>query len=200
MQPTVSFELIAMLALLACFVAITSFRFGRLPLKPLYDARQIPPPPTQFMLTDFYALLGQIMFAGLLLRAIQGDVDTVNRFTLIQTSIITPLLVFWWVIGVRWLSQAGVRDALLRLEVLLIAVPPAFGGPLALLLIMISAFNGPRILGPTDPAAQAEHVRVLILLGSAAVIFYMYLSGCEKIASRSLRSRKERISNNNSFE
>ena len=173
----------------ACFVTITSFRFGRLSLRPLYDARLSPSPPTQFMLSDIYALLGQVMFAGVLLRTIQGGADGIDQFTLIQAAIVTPLLVFWWIVGVRWLSQAGVRNALRRLEVLVIAVPSAFGGPLAFLLIMISVFNGPRILGPNDPAAQAAQVRVWMLLGGGVAIFYMYFIGCAKIALRSLRSR-----------
>jgi hypothetical protein len=191
MQPDVSIELIAMLSIIACFLAITTFRFGRLSLRPLYDARLSPSPPTQFMLTDIYALLGQVMFAGLLLRTFQGDGYGADRFKPIWAAIITSLLVFWWIVGVRWLSQAGVQHAMRRLEVLAIAVPAAFGGPLAFLFLMIFVFiaDGPQIRNPNVPLTVAEHFRMWTLIGGVLVIFYMYFSGCAKIAERSLQSR-----------
>jgi len=202
MQPILNIEFLAMLATLGLFVGITSFMFGRLPLKPLLDAHRNPLRPTQFLLTDIYALLVQVMIAGFLITKLQGDENGADRFKLTQAALITPLLVFWWFIGVRWLSRAGVQKVLRRLEVLLVAVPFAFGGPLAFLIIMIVLFtqNDAQIRNPNDPVTLAERFRVWMLLSATLAILYMYFSGCAQLVERALRSRDEKLSNNNSFE
>ena len=194
MQPTLTIELAAMLAALGVFLGITSFMFGRLPLKLLVDARRNPALPTQFMLTDIYALLGQVMFTGLLISKLQGDGNGTDRFKLTQAALVTPLLVFWWSIGVRWLSQAGVQHVLRRLEVLLVAIPSAFGGPLAFLVILIALFtkNDVEIHNPNDPVTLSERFRVCMLLSGALAILYMYFGGCTGLVERALRSRDEK--------
>ena len=154
----------AAIVLIVLLVMPVSYYLGRVLLRPLVEKDG--PPRFQFLITDIYALIAQFMLAGTILT---GDSTGSERNDRIAMMIgVWVVLAWWWWLGVRRLSRAGVFHAWRRVVFLIVAVPFAFGNFFFLLL--------PVALNP-----RGENTNMLFLI-TLMLVFFMVFSGCRKLA------------------
>ena len=144
---------------------LVSYYLGRLLLRPL--AEQSPAPPrVQFLITDMYALIAQLMLIGSLIFG--GSESGVRDKRLLVMFGAWAVLGWWWWLGVRRLSRAGIFHAWRRAVFLAIAVPFAFGNFFLLVLLI--------------PFAEDSSALKIRFLGLLLVILFMSFSGCRRLA------------------
>jgi len=152
------------------FIAV-SYYLGRAILRPLVEF-EVTGAHVQFRITDMSVLLAQFMVLGTIVIGQDTHGDPVEKVAMLAP--VWGLLAWWWWMGVRRLSRAGVTDNRKRAAILGIAVPFAFGNYFLLLLLIPLA---ERISG-------VEKSSLFSILFLALLIFslYMVFSGCRKMA------------------
>lgn len=91
-----------------------------------------PRPPVQFRTAEILLLSVEIGVFGAMM-GLNFDLVRAIAFGLVALSLST-----WWLMGVRWLSHAGVKKASTRLWMLAVAVPLAFGFVPGMIVLFLS--------------------------------------------------------------
>lgn len=193
MDTTLSLDFVIMLVPIVLFLGAVSTLLGRLPLAPLRLARLDPLPQIQYLMTDVYVLLAQEMVVGLFINVFQPSSYGAERFRITQAMMITPLLAWWWWLGIKWLSQAGIKSTIRRAEVLILAIPAAFGGPLLIVPVAIKLYFSylkPQVeyIPPTEGTLLSKGIPWALAL-MVVFLFYMFFFGCNSIILRALSTR-----------
>jgi len=167
---------------------------GRFILAPLRKNALNPKPRVQFRMAEILLLTAQAGIAGMLLTGGSNNPEGVVVFVLA-----TIFLGAWWLLGVRWLSHAGVTVPSARLWTLAIAVPLAFGtlpGFLILLSMPVAVSSGGATTMhflwwqvPMTDATAATIFRVVQI--STLVVLFGHIPLCRWIVRRALRTRGE---------
>lgn len=189
---SVSVPVIGLLIFVPIAIFIT-YLPGRLILSPLKCAAQNPRPHVQFRMIEILMLTAQVGVIGALLTAGPKSAEAIFIFVLATAALLT-----WWLLGVRWLSHAGVTVQSARLLTLAIAVPLAFGVLPGLLVLMgfpmAVSSNGTTTIHflswqfPMSDAAAQTLMRVM--LGSTVVVLLGHIPLCRWIVRRALRTRE----------
>lgn len=165
---------------LAVFIAV-SYYMGRAILRPLVEC-ELPGAHVQFRITDMYVLLAQFMLLGTIVIGQDVGGDPVEKIAVLVP--VWAILGWWWWMGVRRLSCAGVNDNRKRAAILGLAVPFAFGNYFLLLLLIPL---GQRMSGSVDNNPIFSILFLAILLLS----LYMVFSGCRRLAEWAVGSAKD---------
>jgi hypothetical protein len=169
------------LPVLALFMAI-SYYLGRAILRPLVES-EVPGAHVQFRITDIYVLIAQFMVFGTIMvgQNVAGD----QSEKLLALIPIWAILSWWWWMGVRRLSRAGITDNRRRAVILGLAVPFAFGNYFLLLLLIPLASR-------MDGSAESNPVFSSLFLALLLLSLYMVFSGCRKMAEWAVASVKDK--------
>lgn len=173
---------------------LLSYVPGRLILAPLKKAALDPRPRLQFRMAEILLLTVQIGVIGALLTAGTQSAEAYFLFV-----VVLSFLVMWWLLGVRWLSHAGVDQSSARLWTLAVAVPLAFG-VLPGLLVMMGMAAAVSSNGTTTfyfmswqfPMTEAEAATVFRVIRISTLIGVLgHVPLCRWIVRRALRTRGE---------
>ena len=163
-------ELIKLTVMGVVIFCPVSYFLGRAILNPLKESRAQPVSGTQFRITDFYVLLLQLGGAGLLVMGKGKESDQDQNLLILIVSWAT--LIFWWWLGIRRLSHAGILDVQARAVVLGLAVPFAYGNFLlpALCCALVA-----------DGMFDSEVFFKLVFVTSFLLVLFMVFSGCRSL-------------------
>ena len=161
--------------------SFVSYYLGRAIFQPLVSARPAKARRTQFLITDIYVLIAQLMAMGALLA---GDgIDSDHPEKLVSMLLSWLLLGWWWWMGVGHLSRAEIMGSWPRAVILGAAVPFAFGN--FLLLFMLIPVT------QRMPILDTHSFLLLLFTALFLLILFMLFSGCKKLLSWAIASARK---------
>ena len=122
----------------------------------------------QFLITDMYVLMLQLMLMGSAIFAHATESDREQHLLVLFPT--WAIQGWWWWLGVRRLSRARVASRLRRAVFLGVAVPFAFGN-FFLLAVLIPLYAGSSSSGSG-----------FVVLAAFLLILFMVFVGCRQLA------------------